>query len=288
MKIMDACLPCVVNQALKAAEAAGITEKTALMRAVFSHLAACDLGHQSTPEVMGDIFRMVKEHTGNPDPYRDARRHYDEMFLPLLPQFRARVRAAEDPFRMAIRYAILGNIIDFSPMHNTMLPEIEDCFRQAERMELTVDHSDSLRRDVAEAGSVLYLGDNCGEIVLDRLLLELLREMNPKAQYWFGVRGEPVVNDVVAEDASIVGMENVARVIDNGDGSQGTVLRRVSPRFKQVYDRADVVIAKGQGNYESLSEEKKNIYFLLMAKCPAIANCVGVPERALVCKRQRP
>lgn len=284
MRIMDACLPCVVNQALKAADAAGVREKAPLMRSVFTYLAACDLSRMSTPEVMGGIFRMVKEHTGNPDPYRAARRHYDEMFLALLPGFREQVHAAEDPFRMAIRYAILGNIIDFSPMHNTLLSEVEACFRQAADRELTIDDSDSLKRDILSARNVLYLGDNCGEIALDRLMLEMIREMNPQAWLWFGVRGEPVVNDVTMEDASIAGLENLARVIDNGDDSLGTVLHRVSPRFKQIYDRADVVIAKGQGNYESLSEEKKNIYFLLMAKCPAIANAVGVPERSLVCR----
>lgn len=122
---------------------------------------------------------------------------------------------------------------------------------------------------------------------MDKILLRKIKELNPNVKIFFGVRGKPVVNDSIAEDAYVVGIDEYAEVIDNGDGSLGTVLDRTSHEFKEVYKKADVVIAKGQANYECLSEEKKKIYFLLMTKCDVIANDIGVPEKRMICMRNK-
>ncbi len=230
---------------------------------------------------------MIKRHTNNPDPYKETRNYYNTLFMELLPEFESKIEQAENSFMSAIRYAIVGNIIDFNPIHNTLLEDIYDCFEKMEQLELAIDDSHALMKDISNAGTLLYLGDNCGEICMDKILLKKIKELNPNVKLLFGVRGKPVVNDSISEDAYYVGIDEYAEVIDNGDGSLGTVLNRTSPAFKEVYKKADVVIAKGQANYECLSEENKNIYFLLMTKCEVIAKDIGVEEKKMICMKNK-
>ncbi|NRT72857.1 damage-control phosphatase ARMT1 family protein [Clostridium beijerinckii] len=286
MKIHDKCLPCMVNQVIKVANITGVNNKEELLKEVFTYLSKMDF-EATTPEIIGEIFGMIKEHTNNPDPYKETRNYYNTLFLKLLPEFEKKIEQAEDSFQLAVRYAIVGNIIDFNPIHNTLLEDIFDYFEKMEQLELAIDDSRELAEDILNSKTLLYLGDNCGEICMDKILLRKIKELNPNVKIFFGVRGKPVVNDSIAEDAYAVGIDEYAEVIDNGDGSLGTVLKRTSREFKEVYKKADVVIAKGQANYECLSEEKKKIYFLLMTKCDVIANNIGAPEKKMICMKNK-
>jgi len=286
MKLHDKCLPCVVNQVIKVANITGITKKEELLREVFTYLSKMNFD-ETTPEIIGEIFDMIKRHTKNPDPYKETRNYYNTLFMELLPEFERKIDQAENSFMLAVRYAIVGNIIDFNPIHNTLLEDIYDCFDNMEQLELAIDDSSALMKDISNAGTLLYLGDNCGEICMDKILLKKIKELNPNVKLFFGVRGKPVVNDSISDDAYSVGIDEYAEIIDNGDGSLGTVLNRTSPAFKEVYNKADVVIAKGQANYECLSEEDKNIYFLLMTKCDVIAKDIGVEEKKMICMKNK-
>ena len=286
MKMHDRCLPCIVSQAVKVANLTGVADKEALLREVFAYLAKMDFG-ATTPEIIGEIFELIKKHTQNPDPYKETRQYYNTLFLQYLPEFEQKINAAPYPFQAAVRYAIVGNIIDFNPVHNTHLDDVLGFFEKMDELEFALDDSAALIGDVLAAKTVLYLGDNCGEICLDKLLLQQIKTVNPNAEILFGTRGMPVVNDSIAEDAYLVGIDAYAKIIDNGDGSLGTVLHRTSPAFQAAFQRADVIIAKGQANYECLSEEGKNIYFLLMTKCDVIANDIGVSEKKMVCMQSR-
>jgi len=286
MKMHDKCLPCMVNQVIKVANITGVNNKEELLKEVFTYLSKMDF-EATTPEIIGEIFGMIKKHTNNPDPYKETRNYYNTLFLKLLPEFERKIEQAENSFELAVRYAIVGNIIDLNPIHNTLLEDIFDYFERMEQLELAIDDSKELAEDILNSKTLLYLGDNCGEICMDKILLRKIKELNPNIKIFFGVRGKPVVNDSIAEDAYAVGIDEYAEVIDNGDGSLGTVLNRTSYGFKEVYKKADVVIAKGQANYECLSEEKKNIYFLLMTKCDVIANDIGVPEKRMICMKNK-
>jgi uncharacterized protein with ATP-grasp and redox domains len=286
MRMHDKCLPCVVNQIIKVANITGIDTKEELLREAFTYLSKMDF-EVTTPEIIGEIFGMIKRHTNSLDPYKETRDYYNALFLKLLPEFERKMEQAENSFQLAMRYAIVGNIIDFNPIHNTLLEDIYDCFENMEQLELAIDDSKILMEDILNTKTLLYLGDNCGEICLDKLFLKKIKELNPDAELFFGVRGKPVVNDSIAEDAYAVGIDEYAEIIDNGDGSLGTVLHRTCPAFQEVYKRADVIIAKGQANYECLSDENKNIYFLLMTKCDVIANNIGVEEKKMICMKNK-
>lgn len=286
MKIHDKCLPCVINQVIKVANITGVDKKEELLREVFTYLSKMDF-EETTPEIIGEIFGMVKEYTNNPDPYKETRNYYNALFLKLIPEFMRKIDQSDKPFQLAVRYAIVGNIIDFNPIHNTLLDDIFDFFEKMEQLELAIDDSENLMEDISNAETLLYLGDNCGEICMDKILLKKIKELNPNIKILFGVRGKPVVNDSIAEDAYAVEIDEYAEVIDNGDGSLGTVLHRTSSEFKEAYNKADIVIAKGQANYECLSEENKNIYFLLMTKCDVIANDIGAEEKKMICMKNK-
>lgn len=282
MKISKHCLPCLLKQIIRTAEITGTENTDEIFRASFDFLSKADY-NVTSPEFGGEIYRIFSEKTGKSDPFRKMKDHYNRLFLEKLPVFEEKISS----FRDAVKLAVLGNIIDFSAIRVDIDSEIEKLFPNASEIDFTVDDCDMLLSDVRSAKTLLYLGDNCGEICLDKLLIRKIREINPDCKVYFGVRGRPAANDNVFEDAVSVGMVEVAEIIDNGDCSMGTVLSRTSESFRKIYDKAEVIISKGQGNYESLSDEKENIYFLFMIKCPVVADYTGIPERSLVCMNNK-
>ena len=284
MKINYECLPCLINQVVKVAEMTNADDKDILFRRVFTYLGDIDF-NKTNPEIIGATFGMLKEHINNSDPYKETRAYYNNLFLGMLDKLEAQINSSSNPFEQAVKYAIIGNIIDFNPMHNSDMQDIMQHFQDADTTSLAINHVGKLIGDLECANMLLYLGDNCGEICLDKLLIKKIKEDNPNIIIYFGVRGKPVVNDSIEEDAYLVGIDKYARIISNGDDSLGTVLSRTGDDFNRIYQAADIVISKGQANYESLSEQvDKNIYFLLMTKCGVIAKSIGTAQKSLICK----
>ena len=278
MKSCVDCVPCFIRQALAAVRIAspdpGVHEQ--VLREVLAK--AANLDFNVPPPVMGQwVYRRIREATGNADPYREHKRRQNELALRVYPEMRRRVAASPDPFVAAVRLALAGNIID--PGTGNDLSD-DEAVHTLERSLDTNEHGPAdedvgaLARGVAAAGRILYIADNAGEIVLDRLLIEtaLAGRLD---QVTVAVRGGPVINDATAEDARAAGLCDLVRVIDNGDDAPGTVLSQCSPAFRAEFDAADLVIAKGQGNYETLNDVQKPIFLLLMAKCRVVARDLG-------------
>ncbi len=282
MKIHEQCLACLVNQAVKTANLTGAENREELYKEIFAQMSRLDFS-KTNSEILGENYRLIKQHTGCEDPYKETKDYYNQLFLENFRTYDEKVQTIEE----AVKYAIVSNIIDFNPVHSDVERDIAHFFSSVDHLELTVNDTPKLLEDIDRAENILYLGDNCGEICFDKLLIKRIRERNPKCHMYFGVRGAAVINDNIEEDAYAVRMEEYATIISNGDYSCGTVIDRVSAQFREIYEKADVVIAKGQANYESLSEEPKNIYFLLMTKCKVIADDIGVPEKSLVCLRSK-
>ena len=283
MKMKDQCLPCLVNQVIKVADITQAPDREALYRKIFTFLAQLDF-QKTNPEVIGETFAILKSHLKNDDPYYEVRKYYNMLLMDMSESIEEHIGSDEYPFYQAVKYAVIGNIIDFNPIYNRTMEEIMKFINDAEHLAFTINHVNALQKDIQEAKTLLYLGDNCGEICLDKLLIKQIKKENPNLKVYFGVRGAAVVNDSVEADAYDVGIDEYAAIISNGDYALGTVLERTSEAFRKIFESADVVIAKGQANYECLSEyEKKKIYFLLMAKCQVIANDIGVGTNSLVC-----
>jgi len=176
------------------------------------------------------------------------------------------VRAADRPIREAVRLAIAGNVIDLGVDGGVTEEAARAELENASGRPLEGD-VERFEREVCRAERILFLADNAGEIVLDRLLIEQL----PPDRVTVAVRGRPVINDATLDDARAAGLHEIALVVDNGSDAPGTVLEECSPAFRRCFDRADLVIAKGQGNYETLNDQRRGIFFLLRVKCPVIA-----------------
>ncbi|MBN1255656.1 MAG: DUF89 family protein [Deltaproteobacteria bacterium] len=252
-------------------------EQEPAMRRLLDFLSKADY-HHSPPALGREMHRMIRKVLKNPDPYKAVKEKFNSMMLGLYDDLQKMVQQADDPFDMAMRLAIAGNVIDFGPQRQL---DVMDTMQRVVHADLAIDDSPQLRRDVEGASTVLYVGDNCGEIVTDKLFIEV---MNHPSVY-FAVRGGPVINDVTVEDSHIVGMDQVATVVTTGDDAPGAVWETASDDFKKVFLAADVVIAKGQGNLEGLIDVQHTIYFLLVTKCDLIAHRVGAKTGDFIVKK---
>ena len=264
------CIPCFVNSFYRLLETGILPEKEKEpgMRRFLTILAEEDY-NQSPPSLARLLHRLMRDILANPDPYKDVKMKYNRMMLDLYPDFKKMVTKSENPFDTAMRLAMAGNVIDFGPQVQL---NVMDTIYRVIKAELAIDDSLTLKKDIQSADLVLYIGDNCGEIVFDKLFIETIAHPN----LYYAVRGYPVINDVTLEDAHQVGIDKVANIITTGDDAPGVVWETSSDEFKQIFNKADVIISKGQGNLEGLMRIRQNIYFLLLCKCDLIARNINV------------
>ena len=208
--------------------------------------------------------------------YTEIKRHFNELMLSFEATLEEKVNEAADPFLMAARYAMTGNFIDFAALADVDEKKLAEFIDGADQAELSAEAIQQLREETLRASSLVYLTDNCGEIVMDKLLIRQLLAINPRLSVTVIVRGEPTVNDATIEDARQVGLTCLARVIGNGTDLNGTVLRRISREARQCLDNADVIIAKGQGNYETMTGCGLPVFYLFMCKCEFFTDRFGV------------
>ena len=280
MKTQLECVPCFARQVFDAvAEAvADPARREVLLRRLLREIAEADWS-DSPPAIAQRLHRAIRRELGDPDPYLAVKDRMNRMALDLLPALRARLAAHPDPREAAVRVAIGGNLLDVGAKTQIAAEDLP--------AHLETIWTQPLRGDVASlfaaaerARSILYLADNAGEIVFDRLLIEQL----PVGKVVVAVRGAPVLNDAVRADAETAGLPELVPVVDNGSDAPGTILDDCSADFRARFAAADLVIAKGQGNYETLSETDRPIYFLFTVKCPLVAARVGEPVGSLVAK----
>lgn len=281
MKAFFDCIPCLIRQSLDSVRFQTCDEVVheRLLREILRLASEMDL-RQSPPVMAQRIHRRIREFTGQSDPYREVKDRFNRLGLELYPTFKDFVDGSDNPIETAVRLVIAGNVIDFGANGQLRKAQVHEAVRQALSGPLDGDVK-GLSRAVSRAKSILYLTDNAGEIVFDRLLIEHL----PRAKVTAVVRGCPVLNDATTVDAEVAGLTELIEVIHTGSDAPGTVLDDCSQAFRQRFDEAQLIIAKGQGNYESLSEVDKDIYFLLKAKCPVIARDIGCQVDAMVLRR---
>jgi hypothetical protein len=273
MKTYFDCVPCAIRQVLDSVRMITDDEdvQETVLREALGMWQQMDL-RQSPPAMARKVHRVVRQLTGVADPYLEVKDRYNRFAMAMYPDLSARVAASASPFETAVRLAIAGNIIDFGVNSTVEESHVSETVAKALTDPLDTDAVRRLERSVREAADILYLGDNAGEIVFDRLLIEQM----PREKVTFVVKGSPILNDVLIDDASFVGLTDLVEVIDNGADAPGTVLEVCSRAFRERFERADLIVAKGQGNFETLSDTDKNVFFLLRPKCAVLSrhlNC---------------
>jgi len=278
MKTNFDCMPCFIRQAIDAARMATSDEKVheQVLRGVLDEASRMNM--DQSPPVMGQqIHRIVRKLSRNKDPYKQVKERFNQYAIELYPQYKRIIDQSSDPLEAAVRLTIAGNIIDLGPNSEIDQSGIDDATVHALSGRL-LGNMGLLEEAVRSAENILYLGDNSGEIVFDRLLIEQL----PVDKVTFAVRGSSIINDATMVDAEATGMTGLVHVIDNGSDAPGTIIEECSDVFRRHFDKADLVISKGQGNYETLSDAEKRIFFILKAKCPVIAQHIGCEVGSLV------
>jgi len=277
MKTYFDCLPCFLSQALRAARIATDDEKK--IKKVLDEVGMMlkDIPLENTPPESGRlVYRKISEITGNLDPYKKLKKESTKTALALYPTLKDRVEKSNNRLLAAIKIAIAGNIIDFGANWNFDLKK--DLVEILGKSFGICDYN-RFKDRLDKADKILYLGDNAGECVFDRILIE---EMKKPVIYV--VRDKPVINDATYEDAVQAGIDKLAKIISSGTDAPGTILKTCSSDFKNIYKESKFIISKGQGNYEALSNENHPIFFLLKAKCRVVADDLGVNEGDIILK----
>ncbi len=286
MKTYLDCVPCVVKFALSAIRKVTYSEEIQekIMREVLYELSRIDFS-LSPPEISHIVFHYIKEYFGDVDPYLEDKKRFNRFCLTLLPQLRERVVRSKNPFDTTIRMSIAGNIIDSGVNTNVNERDVLDTIEECMTANLYTDECIiTLHEEIRSAKSILILGDNAGEIVFDQLLIDQM----PKEIVTYVVKSAPILNDATMEDAVETGLTKIVNVIGNGSDSPGTILDRCSREFIEQFNEADVVIGKGQANYETLSDVDRAIFFILKIKCPVIARDMGYSDgNCIVIKKNK-
>lgn len=236
----------------------------------------------SSPYLSLLIHRLAKRSFEMEDLYKEEKTKANHLLYSQFNFWNNCVCNSDNPFHLAAKLAVIGNIIDYGA--HTAPVDINECVNSLLEKEITIDNSLDLQKTVQKAKTVLYLGDNAGEIVFDKLFIKHLNHPN----VIYVVRDQPIINDVTLEDANYVGMSDVCKVISNGHDAPSTLLENCSSELQNLFRTADVVISKGQGNFEGLlSEKRENLFFMLLAKCDLIANKLGVEIGDLLIKSNK-
>ena len=277
MKTFLDCLPCMMSQALRAGRMA--TNDEVKIKELLDSVGAMikDIPLENTPPETGEIiYKEVSKITGVTDPYKKIKEENINEALALYPGLKEIVRNSDNKLLTAIRIAIAGNIIDFGVGKDF---NIEEDMKKALHQNFGILDFDKFVEHLKKAKTILYLGDNSGESVFDKILIEELHK-----PVTFAVREIPVINDVTYQDAVASHIDEVAEIISSGSSAPAVIPKLCSNEFMERFNTADMIISKGQGNYEGLSNVDRPVFFLLKAKCHVIANDLKVKENDIILK----
>ena len=275
------CYTCFLRQALDAARNAGADEalQERIIKKVLLLLAETPITSKP-PEISELAQQILRTELNDPDPYAALKQSSTQEALALLPWLREVIHNSPDPLETTLRLSVAGNIIDFGASREFNLREV---IEQVLTADFGIYDLEEIKKGLASANTILFLADNAGETVFDKLLIEQI-----KKQVIYAVKSSPVLNDTTRADAISAGVDQVAAIIETGTAIPGASLEKSTPEFRQLFQTADLIISKGQGNYEMLSENSEPIFFLLKAKCAIIARDLEVPLGSFVIKKGNP
>lgn len=274
------CISCIISKANKMANTyiAEKQQKLWFMREVMREILNTE-HDRAAPLVEAKMTRLARSITGIQDFFADEKKYFNDLMLSLEQDIELLISASQDPFQEAIKAAMSGNIIDLSALDDVS-PELVKSivFKTIKEQNLDEGVYKRLVSELEAANNLLYLGDNAGEIVMDKLLLKYIKERFPHIRITLATRSAPISSDITEADAYYVGIDQFANIINNGTDLAGTDLLEVSETFREQFHKADVIISKGQGNYETLAGTGHNIFYLFLCKCDVFVSKLQVRQ----------
>lgn len=278
IRLYPECVKCLLSKQLeRCPEEAPLDKKVDYMQKVLRIIADAPES-TSAPVLVRGMYDLQKEMFGIYADFAEVKSKFNSLMLKLEDSLWDDIRAAKDPLERAVQYAMIGNYIDFAALKNVDESTLLSFLDRASEENVSQVELDSLKEDLLKGRELVYLLDNCGEVVTDKLLMRLIKERYPQVHITAMVRGGEVMNDVTRVDAREVNLESVATIADSGCNIAGISLSDISSEAKAVIDGADIIIAKGQGNFETLHQCGKNIYYIFMCKCTMFMKRFALPQ----------
>ena len=272
------CIRCLLKKHLNAApETASEAERTAYMQQMLRLIADAS-PFEGAPVLVSEIEALQREMFGIVRDFSKEKAAFNELMLSLEDGLWQKITEAQDPLYAAVQFAMIGNYIDFGAMDRVDEQTLSDLLADSSRFVPSQEAYDAFRKNVHNARKLVYLTDNCGEIVMDKLLIRQMHVLNPDMNITVITRGAPVLNDATLEDAMACALDEHALVMHNGSGIAGTCLAKISDEARANIDSADMIIAKGQANFETLRRCEKNVFYIFLCKCDLYANRFKVPK----------
>jgi len=278
VRLKPECIKCIVEKQLSLhPENISLQEEIDYMQRVLKIVSGATYD-MSAPVIVRQIYDLQKEMFGMEYDYTEIKKYFNVQMLKRYNDFHDKIKKADDRLKLSIQYAMIGNYIDFGAMKEVDENQLHEFLAQAENISLDQEEYDNLKKEIQTKKTMVYLTDNCGEIVFDKLLIQTIREINPNLEITVLVRGGNVLNDATMDDAVQVGLDTLTNVTGNGSNIAGTCLENISIEARKLIETADFIISKGQGNFETLQECGLNIYYLFLCKCIMFANKFQVPR----------
>lgn len=272
------CMHCLVKGQLdKMPNEADEQTKARYMKMVLNTVGNCE-PWETAPVIHSKLIEIQREIFNNNLSYQEEKKVFNDLMLKEEKKIKSVIEKAKDPVNMAIRYARVGNYIDFAALNDVTEEQLLKLLSRAETSELNKEEYDNFLNDMGKAKSLVILADNNGEIVLDKIMIEEIKKAYPNIHITVIVRGYPVINDVTKDDAIYVGMDKVAEIVENGTSIAGTALELINDEAKNRIMNADVILSKGQGNFETLNKCGLNVYYVFLCKCQWFVNQFGMKK----------
>ncbi len=285
------CIPCFMKQTLSAGRLMNLSDDVIkeLFDTVGAGLSEVSL-ETSPPDMARKLQQLINEKMGEIDPYHALKQESNAKALEYYEMMSTLVEEADDKLKSAIQVAIAGNIIDYGAIHDLDVAKELKTLMNQERLQLEREDSENFaykafHKELGAAKTLVYVGDNAGEIVFDKIFISTIKELYPELKITFATRGKPILNDCLLEDAQQIGLDKLVTVVSSGSDAPGMVVERCSDEFLELFHSADLIISKGQGNFEALSDVDAPIYFLLIAKCEVVARTLGCNLRDIILKK---
>lgn len=268
MKLNPYCMCCAVNkQEEKIRKFPDMDKKTEYMKKVMSILSSAE-EQDCSPSLSVEIKKLYSEFWNCPaEDYTEIKKEFNQLMLNVEASVEEKIRTSADPLETALLYARIGNYIDFAALENVSQETMLKLLENENQEPLSQTEYANFQKDLSTAKTLVYLTDNCGEIVLDKLAVKILKEKYPQLNITVIVRGYPVVNDATMEDAEEIGLTDIVKVTGNGSNVGGTWFPGLSNEARTLLEQADVILAKGQGNFETMNDCGLNVYYLFLCKC---------------------
>ena len=271
MRISESCAKCLYD---RQAAKTNNTEYLAEIRSLLDNRSETD----TSPYIVYLFNKVHLKHFGKGADYSRIKKHYNDLVLSMEDRLRAEIKSADDPLAKALMMSRVGNYIDFGAMNHVDCDEFLELFHDTEMRDDDAETYKSFLRECSRAKTFLLICDNCGEIVLDKLMIEQLKLRYPQLRISAMVRGGEVLNDATADDAKYAGLDKLADIVSNGHAVAGTIYDMLPNTAKRILDKADVILAKGQGNYESMSGQGRHVFYEFLCKCELFTGRFNVPR----------